>query len=142
MTDFEPKLSKIDVLMNEKKIIQKQKYMSDLEEEKIDKIDELISKECSNFEFEKLTKVLGELETESGGTHSTNVWKEFRKAYPKKIRPVPTGVKNIIGKVITNPKEKKDITLQHFRHRMRKRPIHKDFSEVTKIQEKTFLMRI
>ena len=105
----------------------------------MDKIDELISKECLDFEFDKLKKVLGELETESGGTHSTNVWKEFRKAYSKKIRPVPTGVKNIIGKVITNPKEKKDITFQHFGHRMRKIPIHRDFIEVTRIQEKTFL---
>ena len=113
--------------------------MSDLEEEKLDKIDKQILKECSYFEFEKLTKVLVEIETESGGTHSTNVWKEFRKAYPKKIRPVPTGVKNIIGKVITNAMEKKDITFQHFGHRMRKRLIHRDFIEVTRIQEKTFL---
>ena len=142
VTDSESKPSKIDDLINEKKKILKQKYISDLEEEKIDTIDELISKECSDIEYEKLTKVLGELETESGDTHSNNVWKEFRKAYPKKQRLVPTGVKNINGKVITNPKEKKNITLQHFKHRMRKRPIHKDVSDIAKIQEETFLMRI
>ena len=44
------------------------------------------------------------------------------------MKPVPTCVKNNIGKVITNPKKKKDITLKHVRHRMRKRPIHRDFS--------------
>ena len=66
-------------------------------------------------------KVLGELETESGGTNSTNVWKEFRKAYPKKSRPVPTGVKNVQGKVITHPEEKKIITLNHFKHKTRPR---------------------
>ena len=37
--------------------------------------------------------------------------KEYGKAYPKKVRPVPTGVKNVHGKVITNPNEKKHITL-------------------------------
>ena len=142
VTDYKPNISKFDILMNEKKKLVKQKNVSSREEERIDEIDDNISKECSDLEFEKLVKVLGELETESGGTNSTNVWKEFRKAYPKKSRPVPTGVKNIQGKVITNPEEKKTITLNHFKHRMRKRPTHKEVSDIVKVQDKTFLMRI
>ena len=83
-----------------------------------------------------------ELETESGATNSTNIWKEFRKAYPKKQRPVPSGVKNIQGKVVTNSNEKKDVTLKHFSHRMTKRPTHKDVEEIAKIKESTFPMII
>ena len=107
VTDSEPKLSRVDTLMNEKKKILKLKCITTTEEDKLDEIEKLISKECSDLEYKKLEKVLGELQTESGDTNSTNIWKEFRKAYPKKVRPVPTGVKNIHGKVITNPKEKK-----------------------------------
>ena len=51
--------------------------------------------------------MVGELETGSGGTESTNVWKQFRKAYPKKLKPIPTGIKNINKKGITNPEEEK-----------------------------------
>ena len=110
--------------MNEQKTIMKQKNISSQDEEQIDNTDRLISSECADREYEKLVKVLGE--TESGSSNSTNMWKEFRKAYPKKVRPVPTGVKNVHGKVITNPNEKKLITLKHFRHRMRKRSTHED----------------
>ena len=128
--------------MNQKKKILKKKNIINEEEHILDNIDDLISKECSDKEFEKLTKVLGELETESGATNSTNIWKEFRKAYPKKQRPVPTGVKNFHGKVVTNPNEKKQVTLKHFTHRMRKRPTHEDVKEIANIEESTFKMRI
>ena len=132
----------MDYFMNKKKTIIKQKNISSEDEEQIDNIDMLISSECSDREYEKLVKVLGELETKSGSSNSTNMWKEFRKAYPKKVRPVPTGVKNVHGKVITNPNEKKHITLKHFRHRMRKRPTHEDTKEIAHIKETTFSMRI
>ena len=45
----------------------------------------------------------------------------MRKAFPKKNKPIPTGVMNIRGKVVTNPNEKKIVTLKHLKHRMRKR---------------------
>ena len=77
VTDTEKKPTKIDELMNERKNILKQKNNTSEEEERITKIDSLISNECSNREFEKLVKVLGELETETGATNSTNIWKEF-----------------------------------------------------------------
>ena len=83
--------------------------------------------------LKKLVKIVGDFETESGGTESTNVWKQFRKAYPKKSKPIPTGVKNINGKVITNPEEKKDVTKTKFEHRMKERPRHKGNTENRRI---------
>ena len=109
--------------------------MSSEEEKKVDNIDKLISKEFPDKEYEKLEKVIGELETENGSTNTTNMWKEFRKAYPKKVRPVPTGVKNKYGKVITNPNEKKYVIQKHFKHRMRERPTHADVREVDNVKE-------
>ena len=140
--NVEPKHSKMDVLMNEKKKISKKKIISEDDKEKLDDIEKQVSKECSDKEYDKLVKVLGELETESGGTNSNNVWKEFRKTYPKKSKPLPTGIKNINGKVITNPEEKKKVTIKHFEHRMRRRPKHEDVKEISETNEKTFLMRI
>ena len=51
-------------------------------------------------------------------------------------------MKNINGKVITNPDEKKTVTSKHFEHRMRKRPLHKDAKKIAEIQEDTFKMRL
>ena len=64
----------------------------------------------------KLTKVLGKLEAETGGTNFTNVWKQMSKSFPKKTKPLPTGIKNMSGKIITYPEEKKNVTLKHFKH--------------------------
>ena len=88
--------------------------------EKIENIENKIGSECEDMEWEKITKVLGKLETIDGSTDNKNIWKETRKAYPKKVKPLPTGVKNIEGKLITNVKEKKNVILDHFHHRMRR----------------------
>ena len=53
------------------------------------------------------------------GKNNTNVWKEMRKAFPKKRKQDPTGLRNIDNKTITNPKEKKSVILKHFIHRMK-----------------------
>ena len=129
--------------MNEKKQLLKQAgNRSNHNADKLDKIDEEISQECSDKEYEKLLKDVWELETEVGGTDSNNVWKQYRKAYPKKTRPTPTGIKNIEGKLIANPEEKKRVPLEHFKHRMRKRPVHEDVKNIADIQEDIFNMRL
>ena len=81
---------------------------------------------------------MGDLDSEP----NINMWRELRKAYPKKNKPIPTGIKNIKGKIITNPDEKKKVTLQHFEHRMRKRKIKEDAKEVVDINEKLFEERL
>ena len=68
-----------------------------------------------------MIKTLGQLESEGGQTNNINIWKQLRKSYPKKSKPLPTGILNIKGKIVTNPDEKKQVTLKHFKHRMRKR---------------------
>ena len=109
--------------MEKKKKFLKKSKLSPLDRQEIDKLDEEITVECSDREFEKLSKVIGVLENNSGVTNVTNIWRQFKKAYPKKAKPLPTGVLNVEGKIITNPEEKKKVILEHFRHRMRKRPV-------------------
>ena len=82
------------------------------------------------------------METDNGGTNCTNIWKEMRKAYPKKSKPLPTGVLNVVGKVITNPKEKKIVTLDHFSHRMRKRKVKEEVKEVIDLNFDLFEKRL
>ena len=109
--------------MKEKSTLLKLKNLSITDKEKVIVLDEKINKACEEKEWEKLVKVLGSLEVAGGETNNTNVWKEMRKAFPKKTVVIPSGVKNIPGKVITNPTEKKIVILDHFLHRMRKRQV-------------------
>ena len=118
----EKKKSKMDVIMDKKKVILKKGNLNYKDIQEINKLDEELTVECSDKEFEKVTKICGTFETNSGVTNVTNIWRQFKKAYPKITKPLPTGVKNVEGKIITNPEEKKKVILEHFRHRMRKRP--------------------
>ena len=132
------KLSTIDRLMEDKKLILKGKDMSEEKEERIDRIEALITNEIAELEFEKLRTVIGDIDNEP----NLNMWREMRKAYPKVNKPLPTGVKDINGKVVTNPIEKKKVTLKHFQHRMRTRKIHEKVEEVDKLNKLLFEERL
>ena len=113
-------ISQIDILINKKRAMLKKKHMTPHDMENIENIDVEISKECEEKEWEKLQKVVKELDSSES---NTTMWKQMRKSFPKKLKPLPCGVKNIEGKLITNPKEKEKVILEHFTHRMRKRPV-------------------
>ena len=131
----ESKLSERDQLMEEKKTISRKKHLLTEDKERIDKLYSRISKECEEREWKKLQKVLGSLDTQEG---NNNIWRQMKKAYPKKVKTLPTGVKNIEGKVIRNSQEKDNIILKHFVHRMRKRPVKENVKELHKINEDLF----
>ena len=62
--------------------------------------------------------------------------------YPKKSKPLPTGVLNVEGKIIANPEEKKKVILEHFRHIMRKRPVKEEVKYILKKSEQLFYKRV
>ena len=70
------------------------------------------------------------------------MWRELKKAYPKVEKPLPTGVKDMKGKVITNPTDKKKVTIEHFKHRMRKRSCMDNVEEVSNLNEDLFKERL
>ena len=117
--DDPKKVNKLDILINKKKEILKKKNPNITYKEEIDLIDREISEECEEKDLEKLNSFLGSLESQDSNIY---IWKQMRKLYPKKVKPLPTGLKNLENKVITNPKEKKHVIIEHFTHRMRKRP--------------------
>ena len=104
---------------------------------RVENIEIEISNQCEGKELEKLERVMDEIET-----NKTNIWREMRKAFPNKTKPIPTGVKDIKGRVITNPKERKEVTLNHFDFRMRKRPIVEDVREIVELQDDLFKIRL
>ena len=66
----------------------------------------------------------------------------MRKSFPKQTKPLPTGVKNFEGKIITNPEEKKKVILTDFKQIMRKRPVKQELVEIIEKQEILFPKRV
>ena len=85
-------------MLNERKKLLKKKTCSDDDLFRLENIEKEISDEILDIEFKKLEKALGNLETDSGATDCTSIWKELRKAYPKNSMTLPTGVMNEMGK--------------------------------------------
>ena len=133
------KLQHIDVLMNKKKDILKKKNLDMKDKDDIELLDKNITDECEEKEWEKLNEILGNLDSKDT---NINIWKQMKKAYPKKTKPLPTGVKNMENKIVTNPEEKKSVILEHFRHRMRKRPVHSDVKDIIDMNKCLFQERI
>ena len=142
VTENEKKMSNIDILMMEKKDILKKKHKNKNDIEKLKLLEKDISDACEDREWSKLVKVLGSLETKNGSTNNTNVWKQMNKAFPKKNKSIPTGVKDIEGNIITNPSKKKKVILDHFVHRICKRPPNEEVKEILNIEEETFKFRL
>ena len=89
----------MDELMLKIKSILKKKTLDLEDEEEVDMIQRGITDEIENREFEKHEKITSDLDVDS----NTNIWKELRKAFPPKYNPIPTGIKNMQGKIVTNP---------------------------------------
>ena len=121
------------------KTILKKKNLLPQDLKDIEENEALISRECEDIELKKLKDVVVCLETKEG---NTNIWRQMRKAFPKKKKPLQTGVKNIEAKVITNREEKKHVILKHFAHRMRKRPVKDEVTEIVDLNEKLFKQRL
>ena len=136
-TDRKP--SDIDILMNKRKVILQKRKLNPKDLKDIEVIENEISVECEDREFKKLHNVLGSLSERDG---NSNIWRQMRKSFPKKTKPLPTGVKNVDEKVITHPKEKKQVILKHFVHRMRKRPVKNDVKNIIKLNQEIFDQRI
>ena len=66
----------------------------------------------------------------------------MRKLFPNKSKPIPTGVQNIEKKVITNTEEKKKVIINHFVHRLRKRPQKEEVKSILKLKEDIFFQRL
>ena len=133
------KTTKLDELISRKTEILKKKYPDSNDVELIEIIENKISIECEEREWHKLNRILGDLED---GDTNTNIWKEMKKAFPTKVKPLPTGVRNIENKVITNPDEKKVVILEHFKHRMRERPVKQEVKDIIHVKKELFEKRL
>ena len=104
--DYKKELSKIYTLINKKRNIRKQQLISAEDHKTVEGLEVEIGNECEEKEWTKLREVLKGLDTSE---RNTNIWKQMKRAYPNKVKPIPTGVLNIEGKLITNPKEKEKV---------------------------------
>ena len=84
------KQSQLYSLINQRKDLLNKKQLNQQDLIYLELIENKIGVECEDRELKKLQKVLGGL---SEGDGNSNIWRQMKKSFSKKIKPLPTGVK-------------------------------------------------
>ena len=116
--------------------------LSEDEEDEISGLEMEIAEACEDENRNKIVDNFKELNGNSGNVDHQGVWKTKRKCFPKIKPSLPVGKKNWRNDMITNPDSLKDLYLDTFKYRLRKRPVKPGFESYLKIQEELFESRL
>ena len=139
-----PKKNKtiIGDLMNERNKLKKKQSLNDEEEEKLIKMENMISEACEDENRKKVLDNFKEINGSNGNLSHQGVWKLKKKHFPKIKPTLPAGKNNLKNQLITNPEELKTLYLETFKYRLRHRPAKPDFVEILDLQEELFWLRL
>ena len=75
------------------------------------------------------------------GSARNELWKILKQKIPKNPPQVPIGKKDVFGNIIINYEGLKSLYLKTYLHRLRNRPMKKEFQEIKKLKEELFELR-
>ena len=122
--------------------MKRKKELDDKEEEDLINLEALISEECEDENRKKVMDNFKDMNGLDGNLKHQGVWKAKKKYFPKIKPTLPVGKKNLKGQIITNPEELKDLYLETFKYRLRKRPVKPGYEDLLEQQEKLFNLRL
>ena len=114
-------------------------------ENRVREIEEEIGEEVSEENVMTLKETLQLMGVDSdsvNGKDRKQIWNLLKTKYPKILPAVPTGKKDHKGNIVTNHLGLKKLYLQTYEHRLRNRPIRKDFEEIMQLRNDLFSIRL
>ena len=70
------------------------------------------------------------------------MWKLCKKLWPKTGATLPTAKRNHMGKIVTGPKDIRNVLAKEYKDRLRSRPVRPDLRKMMKRKTKIFKMKI
>ena len=107
--------------------------MTEDDEEEITNLEIQIAEACEEANRKKIFDNFPELDGNNGNLNQQGAWKSKRKCFPKIKPSLPVGKKNWKKQLFTTPEQLKDLYLDTFKYRLRKRP---GFEDILDLQEK------
>ena len=92
----------------------------------IEGLDEEISKLEAETNYHKIKEIFGKYKRNPEKINPKEVWKAVEKLWPKCGALLPTAKINHFGKIVSEPKELKDLLAKEYQERLRTRPIRPD----------------
>ena len=108
----------------------------------IDAISEMISIEIAEENKAKLVENFKRLSEDPEQINLQQMWKRMKKLWPKEGSTVPTAKRNHKGKVVTGPRDIKNVLAKEYKDRLRSRPIRPDLKNMNERKNKIFEMKL
>ena len=111
-------------------------------EEEIMKIDNELNKEVGRENAEKVMHNFKLLARTDGSVNVNGIWKVKKKLFPKHNHDFPAMKQNHEGKMISSKQGLLDLYESTFIHRLRQRPIRKEYQEIFEMKIKLCHQRL
>ena len=134
--------ARLNDLMGRRSQLKKKPSLDKKEEEEVVLLEKNIALECEERNRKTVLDNFSTLDGTNGNLEHQGVWQAKKKYFPKTKSSLPVGKKNLQKQLITNPRELKELYLQTFIHRLRKRPVQPGFQNILKMQEELFYLRL
>ena len=105
-------------------------------------IDEMISNEEAEENRAKIVENFRQISEDPERVNLHQMWKKMKKLWPKEGVTVPTAKRNHKGKIVTGPKDIKNVLAKEYKDRLRSRPIRPDLRNMKIRKEKIFEIKL
>ena len=126
----------LDLLMNKRKKIKidlKDKRKSNINS--LENIEKDIAKIISEKNRDKILKSFQEIANSDSSCNTMGMWRQVRKLFPKVLPTVPSGLRDHKGKIITQISTVKQMSIQKYQQKLRKRPVNPQIKRLMQLKE-------
>ena len=102
----------------------------------------MISNEEAEENRAKIVENFRQLSEDPERVNLNQMWKKMKKLWPKEGVTVPTAKRNHKGKIVTGPKDIKNVLAKEYKDRLRSRPIRPDLRNMKIRKEKIFEIKL
>ena len=127
------------------KLIDERNKLSKNEGENVEKISELnhiIADEEAKENREMIMANFKNLSENPENINLQQMWKLCKKMWPKSGTTLPTAKRNHMGKIVTGPKDIRNVLAKEYKDRLRSRPVRPDLKRMKKRKKTIFKMKM
>ena len=111
-------------------------------QEKIFEISHAIADEEARENRDIILKNFKEISEDPDKINLQQMWKMSKKLWPKNIIPLPTAKRNHMGKIVTGPRDVRNVLAKEYKNRLRSRPMRPDLIKMKERKKIIFKMKM
>ena len=116
--------------MEKRRHLKNKQDLKEEEEEELINLEMMIAEACEEANRSEVIENFKDICGDGDNLSHQGVWRTKKILFPKINPSLPVGKKNLKKQMITNPEELKQLYLDTFKYRMRKRPVKPGYESI------------